>query len=132
MGGLIRNQAAALIGAGAGICTLGGDGLVTLGDDRMVTLGGDGLVTFGGDGLDGIGLLLLVAVWKISAMVRRAARRWIGSGGNGVFGVAVVSARIRSWAAWATVSAGEMVGILQWCGKNSAVPVIRMPLVSGI
>ena len=66
IGGRTLNRAAALVGAGATIVTLGGDGLVTLGDDGMVTLGGDGRVIVEEDGL--------VAVRKMLAMVRKAAR----------------------------------------------------------
>jgi hypothetical protein len=37
-----------------------------------------------------------------------------------------------SCAAWVAASAGDMAGIVNWWGKNCAVPVTRMPWVSGI
>ena len=119
MAGLGAWQFLALVGI-----TLGGDGLATLGGDVLATLGAGASVPFW-VGADGV-----VARAKICARLRSAARCVGGIGGNGVVGC--VSAAMRSVAACAARSAGAMVGMEHSWGKNSAVPEMRVPLVSGM
>ena len=48
---------------------------------------------------------------------------------NELVGCGLVSAMIRSFAAYMAASCADTLGILQWVGKNSTVSQIRVPCV---
>ena len=51
---------------------------------------------------------------------------------NELVGCGLVSAMIRSFAAYMAASCADTLGILQWVGKNSTVSQIHVPCVFGI
>ena len=51
---------------------------------------------------------------------------------NELVGCGLVSAMIRSFAAYMAGSCADTLGILQWVGKNSTVSQICVPCVFGI
>ena len=50
----------------------------------------------------------------------------------GLVGCGLVRAVIRSFAAYMAASCADMLGILQWVGKNSTVSQIRVPCGFGM
>ena len=69
--------------------------------------------------------LLVMELWKMVANFRRAASWSPPMEINEFVGCGLVSAMMRLFAA----SCADMLGILQWVGKNSTVSQIHVPCV---